>query len=129
VRKFARDFRPLPSWKDLETKKNRRQKISGPHTLETVSTVRIAVLIFVVASVFTLYIGHVHSTQNILAKLQTLQTHGDQLKLELNSVKGEYDRLTGPAVINRRATLIGLVPGSQFAGTIKVKANPNRWTQ
>ena len=72
----------LPGWSDL-TGANRRSggRATGSTFLERVSTTRFAVLIVGVAVLFTLYVGHVHATQDLLAQVQ--QERRENLRLHL----------------------------------------------
>lgn len=109
VRKTAKDYERMPSWRELESKSNTRVAKKGDSTLDSISTVSMAAIIVTVVAVFTLYIGHVHATQEELARFQRLQTENANLHLKLNRVKGEYDGMTGPAQVYDRARQIGLV--------------------
>ena len=120
TRKSGKDHATLPSWKQLESKKNRRLKRENGQSpfLEAVSTIRFALLLAAVAAAFTLYVGHVHATQNILAKTETARKENHRLHLKYNRLKGEFDRMTGPAEIHRRANALGLIEDAAYGTTI-----------
>ncbi|NNE35279.1 MAG: hypothetical protein HKN13_08590 [Rhodothermales bacterium] len=109
IRKAGRDYERMPSWKELDSRRNSRSATNNASTLDSISTLSMALVIGAFVVAFTLYIGNVHATQNELARLQSLQSENSQLRMKLNRVKGEYDRMTGPAQIYDRARAIGLV--------------------
>lgn len=111
----------LPGWNDL-AKSNQRQPGTGrSHSfLERISTKRFALLIVGTAILFTLYIGHVHATQDLAAEVQLARRENLRLHLKYNRLKGEFDRMIGPAVIYDRARGIGLIEDPAFGPTILV---------
>ena len=112
VRRSAKDFASFPSWKDIEIRKNRRSKGNRAYyALDSWSTMRMAAVIIVVAACFTAYVGHVHATQDVLARLEEARSDNDRLHLKYNRVKGAFDHATGPSIIARRARTLGLVEG------------------
>lgn len=72
------------------------------------STARFVVIVLAVATLFTLYVGHVFATQELLAEVQGLRN--DQLALEMtfDKLEGEYHRVTGPERIFESARELGL---------------------
>ncbi len=118
-RKSGKDHGDLPTWGKLESKANRKIK-SAPRRpfLDAVPTVRFALVLALVAAAFTLYVGHVHATQEVLAKTQQARKDNHRLHLKYNRVKGEYDGLTGPAAIHRRASVLGLIEDAAYGRTI-----------
>ena len=99
-----------PGWKDLKTRRNsRHESVSGYDSgLGALSTVRFALAVLAIAGVITLYVGHVHATQNLLAEVQDLRRENLSVHLRYNRIKGMYDRSTGPSVIYERARLLDL---------------------
>lgn len=120
--KHSRPRNDLPNWRDLATSNERAPSRSrlGAH-VDKVSTVRFGLLLLAVAAVFTLYIGHVHATQDVLVKLQQQRRANLQLHLKRNQLKGEFDRATGPAVVYQRARAEGLEEGIEYGPTIKTE--------
>lgn len=112
----------LPGWNDL-TGANRLSgnRAKGSTFLERVSTTRFALLIVGVAVLFTLYVGHVHATQDLLAQVQQERRENLRLHLKHNRLKGEFDRMVGPAVIYERAHELGLVEEPDFGPTIRIQ--------
>lgn len=98
----------LPGWADLEPSNSRRRTTAADSFLERVSTKRFVLLLFAVATAFTLYVGHVHATSNLLNRLQEARAENRQLYLQHNRLQGEFDRRTGPSVIYERARDMGL---------------------
>jgi len=70
--------------------------------------VRFAALLLGLAVLFTLYVGHVHATQQVLMDVQTARQANHTLHLKHNRLKGEFDHATGPSVIYERARALGL---------------------
>ena len=93
----------LPNWRDLATSNERAPSRSrlGAH-IDQVSTVRFGLLLLAVAAVFTLYIGHVYATQDVLVELQQASRANLRLHLKRNQLKGDFDRATCPAVVCAR---------------------------
>lgn len=111
----------LPGWKDLARGKNERTaRRAADGFMARVSTLRFALLILAIAGGFTLYVGHVHATQNVLAELQQARQANLQLHLKYNRLKGEFDRATSPTVVYRRARQLGLEEGLAYGPTIRV---------
>ena len=111
----------LPGWSDL-AKANQRVPGSGSRGtfLEKISTTRFALLIIGIAVLFTLYIGHVHATQDLLADVQQLRRENLQLHLKYNRLKGEFDGMIGPGVIYDRARMLGLEEDPVYGPTITI---------
>ncbi len=120
VRKSGKDYVVLPSWKELDTRTNGRVVAPKSHPFDSISTARIALLILVAAVMVTAYVGHVHATQGVLQELEDLRAERAGLRLEYNSVKGEYDRVTGPAEIRRQAREIGLTETTRFGPPVSI---------
>ena len=118
--KRSRTRHDLPNWRDLATSNERAPSRSrlGAH-IDQVSTVRFGLLLLAVAAVFTLYIGHVYATQDVLVELQQARRANLQLHLKRNQLKGDFDRATGPAVVYQRARTAGLEEGIEYGPTIR----------
>ena len=93
----------------------------GESYLARIPTVRVALLILTLAIGFTLYVGHVHATQEALAELQQLRRENLRLHLKYNRLKGEFDQATSPTVIHRRARALGLQEELTYGPTILVE--------
>lgn len=111
----------LPGWNEL-AKANQRALGSGRGAtfLEKISTTRFALLIVALAILFTMYVGHVHATQDLLADVQQLRRENLQNHLKYNRLKGEFDQMVGPSVIYDRARKIGLEENAVYGPTIEV---------
>lgn len=117
--KWRRHGTALPTWKDL----SRRPSASDGYAsgfLERVSTVRFALILLALAAAFTLYVGHVHATQDLLARLQEARHTQQVLHLKHNRLKGAFDRATGPTVIHERARALGLEQRLAYGPSIDV---------
>lgn len=110
----------LPGWRDL-TKSNKREerRPRAVTSIDNVSTLRFGMVLLALATVFTLYIGHVHATQDVLAEVQRARRANLQLHLELNHLKGDFDRATGPSIVYQRARAMGLEEGIAYGPTIQ----------
>ena len=119
--KHPKTYSGLPGWKDLAAK-NERTPRSGKKGIGglPVSTARFVLMLVTAVTLFTLYVGHVHSTQELLADVQELRRENLRLHLRYNRVKGEFDRLTGPKTIYDRAHSIGLEEGFTYGPTIQI---------
>lgn len=112
----------MPSWSDLEPDRNRRRTGDDDASfLQRVSTLRFALIILAIATLFTLYVGHVHATQSLLADVQQARKANQDLHLKHNRLKGEYDRKTGPSVIYERARALGLRESVTYGPKITVE--------
>ena len=111
----------LPGWNEL-AKANQRLQGSGRRGtfLERISTTRFALLIGAIALLFTMYVGHVHATQELLAHVQQLRRENLQLHLKYNRLKGEFDQMVGPSVIYDRAHKLGLEEDAVYGPTIEI---------
>lgn len=117
---WSRHGTALPGWGDLSPEKNRRRPERSDGFLERVSTGRFALVVLVLGSLFTMYVGHVHATQDLLARVQEARQVNQSLHLKHNRLKGAYDRATGPAVIHERARELGLRESLTFGPTIEL---------
>lgn len=76
--------------------------------MQKVSTVRFAAIVLLVAAAFTLYVGHVHATKDLLGKVQEVRAENQRLHLKHNRLQGEFARKISPSVIYERAREMGL---------------------
>jgi len=121
IRRTGKDYVTLPSWRDLDKITNGRVVQPKSHPFDSISTARIALMILIGAVAVTAYVGHVHATQGTLRQMHQLRTENAALRLEYGSVKGEYDRMTGPAVIRRQARELGLIETTSYGETLTVE--------
>lgn len=101
----------IPGWKDLTTSNDKKR---SPHDeaeayISTLSTTRFAVMLLSMATLFTLYVGHIYSTQELLSNVKELRRENQNLGLHLNEVQGLYAAVTGPEIFIR-ARGLGLEP-------------------
>lgn len=120
---WSRHGTALPGWTDLERPKNRRRpERSGEDSfLEQVSTVRFALVLLVLAGAFTLYVGHVHATKDLLSEVQEARSENQRLHLKRNRLEGEFARKTSPSVIYERARELGLRASVTYGPPISVE--------
>ena len=119
--KWQRHGTALPSWKDLSKNKRSTRDQQADGFLERISTVRFALVILALAGAFTLYVGHVHATQDLLARLQEARRTNQSLHLKHNRLEGAYDRATGPSIIHRRAQALGLEENLAYGPPIDIE--------
>ncbi len=112
-------MRSLSRWRELMIMD---ESAKEPGTIIRISTARFAVVVFVIAGLLTLYIGHVYTTQDLLNELQEVRRANLRLHLQHNRLRGEYDAATGPSVIYRRAADLDLETGFTYGETIRTKA-------
>lgn len=107
---------PLPSWSELA---------SGARTPRTasegMSTFRFAALLLTVAAAVTLYVGHVHATQELASRIETARRANLELHLKRNRLQGEFDQRVSPGVVLERAHRLGLEPGLEYAFPIVLR--------
>lgn len=116
----------LPSWGELSSAagSGRVARARANAFVESISTKQFVVIVLILATAFTLYIGHVQATQDIASELQRVKRENLRLHLRYNRLKGEFDGATGPAVIYGRAASLGLEEGYEFGPTIIVPGAP-----
>jgi hypothetical protein len=98
----------------VEARKRERQ--SG--FVDAVPTLRFAAILALLCAALTLYVGHLYSSQSLVEDVQELRKEQQRLALQQNRLRGEYDRLTAPAVILERAAALGLNNSGDYAATI-----------
>jgi len=112
----------LPGWTDLETPSNSRTPDPNDETfLQKVSTVRFAAIVLLVAAAFTLYVGHVHATKNLLGQVQEARVENQRLHLKRNRLQGEFARKTSPSVIYERAREMGLEESVTYGPPVSIE--------
>ena len=99
-----------PGWNDLVTDNKRKQSAQSEAEsyLGAITTTRFAVAVLSVATLFTLYVGHVLTTQDLLSDVEVLRRENANLELRLNQFQGMEDELTSYAEIVDRARELGL---------------------
>lgn len=91
-----------------------------PKVIARISTLRFGLVIFIIAGLLTLYIGHVHSSQDLLAELNTLNRENVRLHLQHNRLVADYNASIGPSVIHQRVPALGLQRGFEYAGFLQI---------
>lgn len=97
-------------WGDLVTS-NDKKKSAHPEAesfLNTLSTARFAAVLLSILTLFTLYVGHVLTSQELLKNVQTLRRENQTLTLRLNQLQAAEDEIEGPNTIFDRAKALGL---------------------
>ena len=118
---WSRHGTALPDWNDLEPPTNRRRPDPSDETfLQQVSTVRFAIIVLLLAGAFTLYVGHVHSTKDLLGKVQQAREENQRLHLKHNRLQGEFARKTSPSVVYERARELGLRESVTYGEPISI---------
>ena len=78
------------------------------HWFGAVSTARFVVIILALATVFTLFVGHVFATQDLLTEVQQLRNEQLALEMTYDKLEGELHHATGPEEIFAAAKELGL---------------------
>jgi hypothetical protein len=97
-------------WNDLVTV-NDKKKSLHPETdsfLNTLSTARFAAVLLSILTLFTLYVGHVLTSQDLMKEVQNMRRENQTLTLRLNQLRAEEDQMTAPGTIFDRARALGL---------------------
>lgn len=105
---YQRHGMALPGWGDLSSAEGSSLAARTGSLLERTSTGRFALFVMVLAAAVTLYVGHVHATQDLLVRLQDAQQENQRLHIKYDRLSGEFDRATGPSVVYKRAKELGL---------------------
>lgn len=116
---WSRHGTALPSWADLEPSQD-QQRQREDSFFERVSTVRFALLLIVLAGAFTLYVGHVHATKDLLGEVQEARAENQRLHLKHNRLQGEFARKTSSSVIYDRARELGLRASETYGPPISI---------
>lgn len=69
---------------------------------------------------FTLYVGHVHATKDLLGRVQDVRAENQRLHLKRNRLQGEFARKISPSVIYERARELGLEESVTYGPTVSV---------
>lgn len=116
------DDTSLPGWRDLSGVKGRASsRPSSGAFLEDISTGRFVIMLLLVALGATLYVGHIHATQTLVADLEQAQRENLELHLQHNRLRGDFDRVTGPAVLFERARELGLEEDVAYRPTLTIR--------
>lgn len=112
----------LPGWGDLGGSDAPRPTSRTEQALARVTTVRFVAVVVLLATAFTLYVGHTYATQALLEDLQAARRDNQRLHLRLNRLHAAFDAATGPAVVIPRALELGLEEGVAYGPDITVEA-------
>lgn len=98
------------SWNDLVTANDKKKSAhSDSETfLHTLSTARFAAVLLSILTLFTLYVGHVLTSQDLLKNVQTLERENQTMTLRLNQLLAEENEMAGPIDMFERARELGL---------------------
>jgi len=94
------------------TSKPKKQKLWSPWKL-----ILFSIMIGIAGS---LYLTHVFQTQNTLQEVQELRRDYERAHRIHTDVRRNYDRMTGPAEVYRRAESMGMVSGGAMDPVILV---------
>jgi hypothetical protein len=97
-------------WNDLVTS-NDKKKSAHPEAetfLGTLSTARFAAVLLSILTLFTLYVGHVLTTQDLMKDVQSMLRESQTMSLRLNQLRAEEEEVTGPATFFDKARALGL---------------------
>lgn len=124
--------RALPGWGDLPAvsgkpgrkkaggKAARRRADAKLRALDTVPSLRFGLVTLLACVFVTLFVAHVYATAATLDQLQEVRRTNERLRLTHQRLKGEFDRMTGPQTILRRAAALGLDEGVAYGPSIRL---------
>lgn len=84
-----------------------------------ISSLQFGLIILVLASILTGYIGHIHTSQDLLKAINVQRRENIRLHLQHNRLVADYNASIGPSVIYERVQPLGLQRGTRFAGIIQ----------
>lgn len=109
------------TWAELAGKGTKERKRGRqPGMVDTVPTLRFALLLALACIALTLYVGHLYASQTLVDEVQELRRENLRLVMQQNRLRGEFDRMTAPAVILHRADALGLRGSGEYAPVIIV---------
>jgi hypothetical protein len=110
----------VPGWDALTHSMPRSAKTARAANQTSLTTARYTLWLTGLALAFTLYVGHVHATQQVYESLHALKKENLHLHLQLDQLRGELDRTAGPAVLYPKARRLGLKEGASYGPTIQI---------
>jgi len=111
----------LPGWEALTKAKPPKASRTVGTDESSLTTARYAMWLTGMALAVTLYVGHVHATQQLFESLHGLKKENLHLHLRLDQLHGELDRTAGPAVLHPKARRLGLQEGPLLGPPIQVR--------
>ena len=100
--------------------KKAAQKVRRSRPLDVVPSLRFGLLTLLACLALTVYVSHVYATRATLAELQDARRENERLRLTHQRLQGDVDRMTGPAVVMRRAAALGLEEGIAYGPSIRL---------
>jgi hypothetical protein len=88
---------------------------------ERVKAWKMIVLIVMLGVAGLFYVNHIFETQEILSEVSSLERDYERVRRIHANRKFQFERLTGPAEVYRRAAQQGLIHGGAAEGVIIVK--------
>lgn len=117
VRRSARSSRPKASAElELDTPSRATQPLT-----ERFKAWKMISFIIVIGIAGLFYVNHVFETQAILSEVSGLERDYERVRRIHADRKFQFERLTGPAEVYRRASQQGLIHGGAAEGVIIVK--------
>jgi hypothetical protein len=110
-------------WGTLGGTQVERREGRASRALMGISTLHFVLLVIAASMLFTLYVGHVYATQNLLTDLQDARRDNLELHLRHNRLKAAFDGATSPSVILPRAQALGLEEGLTYGPTLTIDAD------
>lgn len=109
-----------PGWEALSGMGSRHSGAQFWRPIGSLSTAAFAKWLLTAAVGVTLYVGHVHATQQTFERLHALRKENLRLHLERDRLQGELDHATGPTVIYPKAHRLGLKESLAYGPTLRV---------
>lgn len=104
----------------LQTEFNEEALVSKP-LKERVKAWKLIGIIILIGAVGLAYVNHVFRTQEILTDVSQLEQEFENVRRIHADRKFQYERMTGPSDVYRRATEQGFVHGGAAEGVVVVK--------
>lgn len=110
----------LPDWRALSNVTSHGSARKTARPFASLTTSRFALWLCGIGVAATLYVGHVHGTQQKYEELHALRKENLKLRLERDRLQGELDLATGPTVIYPKAHDLGLKEGFEYGPTLTI---------
>lgn len=109
----------LPAWDELGgTGSAAAARPPRTRALDLVPSLRTGVVLFVLAVLATLFVGHGYATRATLAEVQQLRRENLTLQLTNQRLRGAVDQMTGPDAVIDRARALGLEEGVAYGPVV-----------
>jgi hypothetical protein len=123
AKKYAVRFVPeqAPSWKELAQKGSMvEQETPILEPIARYQTLKFAAALLSLVVIGTFYVRHINTTEKVYKEYRILSQQNTVLRLEKDRLTAEYNRISSPQAVLKKATALGLREGYKFEQTITV---------